>query len=242
MNNCDIVQDLLPLYKDKVVSASSMEMIEEHLQTCENCKAELAKLQGEVKVSFNPAQKAEIGALRLLKKKLLKRSVITACIFAVLAFVIIGGYIYLDSRTTIIPYRDGLITDIRVSPEHQTIGIVTKVKTGGFYTASIAVNENGEIVRLVFINFEKNAASKGRNNYEEGLIESFFNVVEPLTRPEPTPEDNPGDNDRIYAPFDRCEIYYINKHVSEVNFEADYARLRKECKLLWSGTLEHYPD
>ncbi|MBE5906292.1 MAG: hypothetical protein E7277_05785 [Lachnospiraceae bacterium] len=36
--DCDVIQDLLPLYVDKVSSESSNELIENHLQNCEKCK------------------------------------------------------------------------------------------------------------------------------------------------------------------------------------------------------------
>ena len=34
--NCKIVQDLLPLYHDEVVSEESREIVDEHLETCED--------------------------------------------------------------------------------------------------------------------------------------------------------------------------------------------------------------
>lgn len=36
--NCEIVQDLLPLYADGVCSPSSRAAVEEHLKTCDNCR------------------------------------------------------------------------------------------------------------------------------------------------------------------------------------------------------------
>ena len=36
--DCQIVQDLLPLYKDGVCSAESRKIVEEHLVTCEDCR------------------------------------------------------------------------------------------------------------------------------------------------------------------------------------------------------------
>ena len=36
---CEIVQDLLPLYVDGACSKASAEMIKEHLETCTDCKA-----------------------------------------------------------------------------------------------------------------------------------------------------------------------------------------------------------
>lgn len=41
---CDIVQDLLPLYHDSVCSVKSRKLIEEHLKTCENCRKMLVAL------------------------------------------------------------------------------------------------------------------------------------------------------------------------------------------------------
>lgn len=35
---CDIVQDLLPLYVDDVVKPTTKESISEHLEKCEKCK------------------------------------------------------------------------------------------------------------------------------------------------------------------------------------------------------------
>ena len=40
----DIVQDLLPLYHDNVCSEKSRAAVEEHLKTCENCRAALAAM------------------------------------------------------------------------------------------------------------------------------------------------------------------------------------------------------
>ena len=42
--NCEIVQDLLPLYQDDVCSPSSREMVEQHLKECDTCKNMVAKL------------------------------------------------------------------------------------------------------------------------------------------------------------------------------------------------------
>lgn len=46
-NKCDIVQDLLPLYIDNVCSPSSAELVNEHLQTCEDCSSVLEKLKND---------------------------------------------------------------------------------------------------------------------------------------------------------------------------------------------------
>ena len=237
MNNCEIIKDLLPLYQDKVVSTSSIEMIEEHLKTCEDCKAELAKMQGEVKVSFNSANKAEVGAFRLFKIKILRKNVLVACTSVVLAAaLLLGTYVYLDRNTTIIPMSDELFVELKTNIERGVINIVSSVKPGGVETGTIFINENGKIVKLVFMVFTESTISKWRSNHD-GNIEYSYIVAYPVQAPQPNPEDKPGAN-LIFEPFDRCEVYYINKMVSEVNLEKDYQDLRRDGTLIWSGALE----
>ncbi len=36
--NCNIIKDILPLYVDGVVSDDTKEIVEEHLEHCEECK------------------------------------------------------------------------------------------------------------------------------------------------------------------------------------------------------------
>ena len=36
--NCNVIQDILPLYIDNVVSDDTKELVEEHLQNCEICQ------------------------------------------------------------------------------------------------------------------------------------------------------------------------------------------------------------
>ena len=36
--SCHIIQDILPLYVDGIVSEDTKEMVEEHLRECESCR------------------------------------------------------------------------------------------------------------------------------------------------------------------------------------------------------------
>lgn len=42
---CNIIESLLPLYADDLVSEDSIALVEEHLDTCESCQAKLKELQ-----------------------------------------------------------------------------------------------------------------------------------------------------------------------------------------------------
>lgn len=43
--NCEVIQDLLPLYQDQICNAFSRAVVEKHLQECPNCRKILEKLR-----------------------------------------------------------------------------------------------------------------------------------------------------------------------------------------------------
>ena len=53
--NCNVIQDILPLYIDDVVSDDTKELVEEHLQNCEICQRVYhetkADLENDMKIS-----------------------------------------------------------------------------------------------------------------------------------------------------------------------------------------------
>ena len=45
--NCELIQDILPLYQDEICSAYSHRIVEEHLQECETCAKIMEKLKND---------------------------------------------------------------------------------------------------------------------------------------------------------------------------------------------------
>lgn len=46
--SCEVIRDLLPLYHDQVCTQASRELVEEHLDECEACRAALARLAEDI--------------------------------------------------------------------------------------------------------------------------------------------------------------------------------------------------
>ncbi|NLZ88281.1 MAG: zf-HC2 domain-containing protein, partial [Clostridiales bacterium] len=46
-HTCDLIGDLLPLYREGLASAESIAIVEEHVAACSTCAAELEALQQE---------------------------------------------------------------------------------------------------------------------------------------------------------------------------------------------------
>lgn len=86
-NECDIVQDLLFIYKDECLKQGSKEFVEKHLKKCENCAKVYSEMNNEEEQSDIP--KDEIDYLKKIKKKMKKKTKIIIAISIVLIILII---------------------------------------------------------------------------------------------------------------------------------------------------------
>ena len=71
--NCEIVQDLLPLYADDVCSAESRAAVEEHLQSCESCRKQYARMTPQVKEPPLPPSSEDSRRFRKGMRKVRRR-------------------------------------------------------------------------------------------------------------------------------------------------------------------------
>lgn len=67
--DCDIIQDLLPSYNDKISSTSTNNLVEEHLKECENCKMVLKNMNKSVNTEILNDEVEQINYLKGYKKK-----------------------------------------------------------------------------------------------------------------------------------------------------------------------------
>ena len=80
--NCNVIQDILPLYIDDVVSDDTKELVEEHLQNCEICQRVYhetkADLENDMKISAQTKESSnEANDLKSFRKFLKKRKIKT---------------------------------------------------------------------------------------------------------------------------------------------------------------------
>lgn len=78
--DCEIIQDLLPLYIDDVCSTKSREMIEEHISECLKCKEQLGKLGNQTVTQELSKERNHVIEKHLKKEK--KRSTVIGLITA----------------------------------------------------------------------------------------------------------------------------------------------------------------
>lgn len=91
--DCDVIQDLLPSYKDKISSSSTNKLVEEHLKICENCRKVLESENEEIELENLEETNEEINYLKGYRK-----SKIITVVFAILLTIdiIVGSFLLLE--------------------------------------------------------------------------------------------------------------------------------------------------
>lgn len=82
--SCDVIQDILPLYVENIVSEDSEKMVEEHLDSCEKCKEYL----NEIKSPDSFVQKADELPMKKLKSLLIRKKIQVIAISVFVSLVI----------------------------------------------------------------------------------------------------------------------------------------------------------
>lgn len=105
-NECNIIRDILPLYAENMVSEDSADFIEEHLNHCERCQAELKML----KVPLTLSMDTDKEPLKIIKKKMYRKKVQTVLLTTVLALAIMIALIAYLTAPNYIRYNDSLLS------------------------------------------------------------------------------------------------------------------------------------
>lgn len=127
---CSIVQDLLPLYLENMVSESTKVFVEEHLESCSDCATELKYLKSgmHIDVAETPIREHAVDVITAIKKKISKR-ILKAVTAVCLVFAVLLGAVL-------------LYTGIGHPVTKDNISLSTK--TDGGYTYIILETEAGK--------------------------------------------------------------------------------------------------
>ena len=97
-NECNIIRDILPLYVEDMVSADTSAFVEEHLEKCAECRAELEDMKKSNGLEKNNVSvEDEFMPLKAFKKKWYRQLnlIMTVCVLATAFITGIGAYLSL---------------------------------------------------------------------------------------------------------------------------------------------------
>ena len=85
---CDIIKDLLPSYVDNICSEASKEWIEEHLASCEECRAS-AEVMKNTEISAKRLEQESLEAGKKIIRQNLRRSLFNLGLCLLMAFLML---------------------------------------------------------------------------------------------------------------------------------------------------------
>lgn len=81
--NCDLINDLLPLYADNVCSEESKAAVAEHISCCEKCRTQLEKMGRPISVDHTE----DIAVMKRIKKRIRIEKIVIGALIAVVAMI-----------------------------------------------------------------------------------------------------------------------------------------------------------
>ena len=116
--SCNVIEDLMPLYVDDGVSEDSRQLVEEHLRDCPSCRKMLEEIKKDNqlgtdhRISPEENKKAEIPSLKNIRKRILRKRILSVILAAVLVFAACEtGHYWMYDKETYLSWED---TDMTV--------------------------------------------------------------------------------------------------------------------------------
>lgn len=206
---CTIIQDVLPLYIDDVVSNDTKDMVDEHLQHCENCKKEYEFMKREL---YIPVENKVSLINKISKKWRTKKVMISIVSVLVTASILFGAFAYVFYYRTVIPYSEELVK-IEERNDNQLVAL--------YYGESYAKVNTSYVMQLEIDGVKKNVNIL----YFEDTIAS--KLVDNKTNPKglefPLPESEKVD-----------AVYYVEYDSKKVTDGKDsWDSIMKRADLIW---------
>lgn len=109
--NCNIIRDLLPLYRDGVCSDETIQAVEKHLETCTDCRTVYEEMLKEPVVPEPIRVQAgqEARVLRGVKRKFSMRRWFSVLAVALVSLATLLMFTAASDIEKAIPYQNGLI-------------------------------------------------------------------------------------------------------------------------------------
>lgn len=180
---CSIVQDLLPLYVENMVSADTAAFIRAHIETCPGCAAALAAMQGDKEAETAEARRRESDAqvIAAMRKKVARRVFRSVAAVAAAAAIVCGAVLaYVGVG------RPATTADVSLSAKTEDGLIVLEVPAGKSLAfdskTEDILNEAGEVCgqRTTLYNLEcHNSFSREATtlDWRVPLDEEYWEVV-----------------------------------------------------------------
>ncbi|QUG43647.1 zf-HC2 domain-containing protein [Psychrobacillus sp. INOP01] len=211
---CTIIQDLLPLYVDDVVSEDTKELVRQHLQTCQACQKEHQQM---TQTLYIPIEN-KVTLFEKVNKKWNRKKIILigGSIFTTL-FLCLAVFSYVFYYQKMIPYSNDLFVIKEQDDQTLFAEYFGKSHAGTHMTHPMKVEIDGEMKNISLVYYVETIANSPTRNF---LREDESIGPEQFTLPDSKTVDAV-----YYGKFD-LEKVIITK-------EQTWEELLQEMTLIW---------
>ena len=212
--NCNIINDILPLYIDDVVSDDTKAFVETHLEGCEKCRANAEKMSKTVEIPTNTnIFDAEKNTLKNIKRKILNKKVIVSVVSVLISIsVLFGAFLFANLVYFPIEYDPSTMTVVTKNNDIYIEYDKPYARSVGHSAEDVIID--GESKNILIISLEYDLWSK---------------YIEPLY------SQNEKSFEKIWiANTDENDvIYYSNVNPIENTNYYEIAEFSKKCFPIW---------
>ncbi len=160
---CNIVQDVLPLYLENMVSEGTKVFVEEHLESCSDCATELKYLKSgmHIDVAETPIREHAVDVIVAIKKKISKR-ILKAVTAVCLVFAVLFGAVLLYTGIGHPVTKDNISLSTKTDGGYTYIILETAAGKSLYFdskTEDILNNHNevcGQVITLYNLQYHNN--------------------------------------------------------------------------------------
>lgn len=152
---CEVVRDLLPLYHDEVCSEASRHMIEKHLSSCQECRAELAAIKQEIQlapedIKDNQKDRTVLKSMSAFWNKTRKKAFLKGIAIAtVVCLLLWGGYYGLfEWNITTVASEDVEISDVSILSDGRIVYHAEITDGYALYRLKYDIDEDGNFYMI----------------------------------------------------------------------------------------------
>ena len=173
--SCHIIQDILPLYVDGIVSEDTKEMVEEHLRECEGCRKEAEHMQERIVLpNKKEFYQKEQEMLQKFKRRLINRRVLSAILGAVFVCALLAsGYTILMIPKEAIPFDPDKMK-VEIVGEDAYLSYQGDDLAGSFFAYPVKVRDGNREKEVARVYLEKNLWSAYIQPHLQGKQEEMI--------------------------------------------------------------------
>lgn len=167
---CSIVQDVLPLYLENMVSEDTTVFVREHLETCSDCAVAFERLKSgrQIEVAETPQRKHDAEVITAVKNKIAKiflKAVAAVC----LVFVVLLCAVLLYTGISYPVTKDNILLSTKKDGEYSYIILETEAGKSLYFEAKTEdiLNDQKEVCgqRIILFNVRYHKSFTKKTSY-----------------------------------------------------------------------------